>query len=109
MDNEIIVEKIEQIVAGEFPVVTMPVTVKAGQNLKKGSLLSIDSATKKAVLASDAQPNYFGILTKDIDTTSGDVDMACIVTGEIFKEFLTVTSGHIVDTVALRNKSIFLR
>ena len=52
-DNEVIVEKIEQIVAGEFPVTTMPVLVKTGQTLKRGNLLSIDSATKKAVLASD--------------------------------------------------------
>lgn len=108
-DNEVIVEIIEQIVAGEFPVTTMPVLVKTGQTLKRGNLLSIDSVTKKAVLASDDQKDYFGVLIKDIDTTAGDLEINCIVTGELFKEFVTATTGHLIDLVSLRNKSIFLR
>lgn len=109
MDNQILNEDKKRLVAGVFPIVTQTVTVKAGAKILKDSLVSIDSATKKAVLASETQKDYFGILTSDVDATATDKTATVMVTGEFFEEGIIVTAGHVIDKIATRNKSLFIK
>ena len=109
MDNQILNEEPKVLIAGVFPIVTQTVKVKAGAKLLKDSLVSIDSASKKAVLASDDQKDYFGILTAEVDATLADKTATVMVTGEFFEDGLIVTENHVIDKIVARNKSLFIK
>lgn len=109
MDNQILTEEKIVLIAGTFPIITQEVTIKTGENLKKDTLVSIDSVSKKAVISSDTQKDYFGILTADVDATGGDKIATVMVTGEFFGDAIKATDGHIIDRIIARNKSIFIK
>ena len=109
MDNTILTEEIKNLVAGVFPIVTQTVTVKSGAKLLKDSLVSIDSVSNKAVLASDTQKDYFGILTAEVDATTADKEATVMVTGEFFGEAIVVTAEHVIDKIVARNKTLFIK
>ncbi|MBN1469422.1 MAG: hypothetical protein JW924_11920 [Fusobacteriaceae bacterium] len=109
MDNTILTEERKKLVAGVFPIVTQTVTVKSGAKLLKDSLVSIDSVSKKAVLASNAQKDYFGILTAEVDATTTDKEATVMVTGEFFEEGIIVTEDHVIDKMVARNKTLFIK
>lgn len=107
--NEIFEETREDISAGTFQVIVQPMTLKSGAVYKKNSLIAIDSVSKKGVLASDTQKDYFGILTQEIDATVADEIGDCMVTGEFHEDGIVVTTDHVIDSVVLRNRSIFIK
>lgn len=109
MDNTILTEERKKLVAGVFPIVTQTVTVKSGDKLLKDSLVSIDSVSNKAVLASDTQKDYFGILTAEVDATTADKEATVMVTGEFFGEAIVVTAEHVIDKIIARNKTLFIK
>ena len=109
MDNQILNEERKILVAGVFPIVTQTVTIKSGAKLLKDSLVSIDSVTKKAVLASDGQKDYFGILTTEVDATTAGKEATVMVTGEFFEEGIIVTENHVIDKIVARNKTLFIK
>lgn len=108
-DNQIFQEVREDLDAGLFPRVVQQLTLKSGEIYKKNSLIAIDSVSKKGVLAADNQKDYFGILIKEVDATSTDEIGDCMVSGEFFRDAIAVTTNHVIDSVVLRNRSIFIK
>lgn len=108
MDNFIMNEEKKYLVAGTFPVVTQEVVIKAGEVLEKDTLISI-GADGKAVICSNAEEDYFGVLTSRIDATTGDKMGTVMVTGEFFEEYIKVSEGYKINKIKARNKSIFIK
>lgn len=108
-DNQVFDEVRDDISAGTFQVVVQPLTLTSGAVYKKNSLIAINSVSKKGVLASDTEKDYFGILTKEVDATGADEIGDCMVTGEFYEDGIVVTTGHVIESVVLRNRSIFIK
>ncbi len=128
----------DNLLAGNrHPVDVCHVVIKAGENLKRGSLLEEDStepgkyvlrgtlAAKKTeqpksqsetsetetekTEAADPQPEY--ILADDVDATEEDTVGMAYRTGEFAENMLIVKEGYDItenDRKALRNAGIFL-
>jgi len=90
------------------------VVLIAGQNLKRGALLGMITASKKTTLSLAAsadgseQPDL--ILAHDVDASAGDVEAMAYYTGTFNSKALTIGAGHTVASVfeALRVKGIYL-
>lgn len=105
----------DNLFAGDFPVATDTVTIASGQNLKRGAVLGMVTATGKYVLsvatAEDGSEEPVVILAEDIDATGGDVTAPVYLTGQFNARALTLGEGHTTDSVkaALRPLSIFIK
>ena len=104
--------------AGDFPVVTRNITVKAGQKLSYGSVMGRVTADGKYVLCSkgagDGSQDPQGILTENIDATDGDKTAVIYLSGQFNGNYMTaggsyVTNGVITEELRdqLRKLSIF--
>lgn len=109
MENEVLEEIREDISAGTFQVIVMPLTLTSGTVYAKNSLIAINSVSGKGVLAADTEKDYFGILTKEVDATGADEIGDCMVTGEFFADGIVATADHVIDSTILRNRSIFIK
>jgi len=91
----------DNLFSGDFPIVTEEVTVESGQNLERGSVLGIVTATGKAKIvdstATDGSQDPKSVLADDVDATGGDVVSLHYLTGEFNQNELTVGG---TDTVA---------
>jgi hypothetical protein len=91
-----------------------PVTLLAGQNLKRGALLGKVTASGKYVLslaaAADGSQVPVAILVEDIDASAGDKAALAYTRGDFNAQALTLGAGHTVASVkaALANLGIFL-
>lgn len=113
--------KYNNLIAGEFPVVTEKVTIASGEGeLKKGTILGVVTASGKyaAADATDTGNDATGtatpkaVLLQDVDTTSADVE-GCLVafTGEFNSAALVAKTGSTVAGFkeSLRALSIFVK
>lgn len=86
--------------------------IKAGQNLKRGTLLEEDTEAGKYVIRgtnTDAEPEY--ILADDVDATAEDTVGTAYRSGEFAENALIVKEEYEItekDRKALRNAGIFL-
>lgn len=105
--------------AGDFPMISRPVTILTGQNLKRGAVLGVVTASGKYVLsasaASDGSQAPIAVLAADVDTTTvaGDQVAPAYFTGEFADLMMTFGTGHTQATVdlafATRGQPIFIR
>ena len=91
------------LVITDHPVVTRPVTVASGNNLKRGALVGKITASKKVVLslsaASDGSEKPYGVLMEDVDATDGDKAGRVYRLAGIDETLVTFGAGHTADTV----------
>jgi len=91
-----------------------PVTVLTGQNLKAGALLGKITASGKYVLsasaASDGSQTPVAILVHDADATAGDVASLAYTRGDFKSSAITLGTGHTLASVkaGLADRGIFL-
>jgi hypothetical protein len=105
--------------AGDFPMISRPVTILTGQNLKRGAVLGVVTASGKYVLsasaAGDGSQTPKAILAADVDTTTvaGDQVAPAYFTGEFGDLMMTFGTGHTQATVdaafAASGQPIFIR
>jgi hypothetical protein len=103
------------LVAGEYPRIERIVTIAAGANLSKGSVIGRITADGKFVLSatasSDGSQVPDAILAEAADATSIDMQAVVYFSGEFNENALVLGTGHTLDSIRtpLRAKSIFLR
>lgn len=103
----------DNLIAGSrHPLDICQVVIKAGQNLKRGTLLEEDTEAGKYVIRgtnTDAEPEY--ILADDVDATAEDTVGTAYRSGEFAKNALIVKEKYEItekDRKTLRNAGIFL-
>ena len=99
------------LMAGDFPVNTKSVTLKAGTNYVRGSVLmglTAGDAGKFGLVTTDANAKY--ILLEDMDATAADKSAVVAITGQFNSNKLTLGSGATLAgvTAALEPLSIFV-
>jgi len=105
----------DNLIAGDFPVVTDTITIAAGQVLQRGAVLGKITASGKYVLsdagATDGSQTPVAILAEDVDASSGDKEATVYLTGEFNVRRITFGNGHTAATVkdALRQVGIFIK
>ena len=106
----------DNLIAGDFPLVTEGVTILDGEVLTRGSLLGRITATGKYVLSlsgsSDGSQVPRAILIdKDVEPSGSDQEAGVYITGEFADGEVIFGTGHDADSVRdeLREKSIFLK
>lgn len=105
----------DDILAGDFPVVTESVTIATGQNLVRGTVLGKITSGGKYVkslsASSDGSQTPDAILLEDCDATSADKVAPVALSGEFNQNALTIGTGHTAASIkaGLRAKSIFLK
>jgi len=106
----------DNLIAGDFPVVTISVTIVAGANLTRGSVLGKITASGKYALsasaAGDGSETPEAILLEDAAAASADVTNTPVaLTGEYNNNKVILGTGHTVASIfaGLRNKGIFLK
>lgn len=101
----------DNLLCGEFDIVTKQVIIKAGQNLVRGTILEAltgaDAGKYKAV-QTDANALY--VLVEDVDATAGDKVTGAYITGQFNAQRVTLGVGATLAGVraALEPRSVFL-
>lgn len=103
--------------AGDFPMISRPVIILSGQNLKRGAVLGVVTASGKYTLsasaASDGSQAPKAILAEDVNAAAGDTVGPAYFTGEFGDLMMTFGTGHTQATVdaafAASGQPIFIR
>jgi hypothetical protein len=104
----------DKLIAGDFPIRTIDVTIAAGQNLIRGALLGKITASGKYVLsvaaAGDGSQTPVAILAEDVDATAGDKAGIAYISGDFNANELSYGAGHTQESVrpGLRDLNIYL-
>jgi hypothetical protein len=107
--------KPHNLLAGEYPRIERLVTIAAGADLAKGTVLGRITANGKfklsASASSDGSQTPDAILAEKANAASADAQAIVYFSGEFNENALTLGAGHTLDSIriALRAKSIFLR
>jgi hypothetical protein len=100
--------------AGDYPIHGLKVTLVTGQNLTRGALLGVITASGKFTLsasaAADGSQTPNAILAEDVDASAGDKDAMVYISGDFNQDALTYGAGHTAASVreGLRNLNIYL-
>lgn len=104
----------DNLVADASTLLAQPITLAAGQNLKRGSVLGKITVGSKHTLSlaasNDGSQVPDVILAEDTDASAGDVGTIAYVRGDFLRDCVTLGAGHTAVGVseALRDKGIFL-
>ena len=104
----------DNLIAGDFPIVTDGVTIVTGETLVRGSLLGKVTATGKYKLslsaAVDGSQTPVAIASEAVDASAADVITTVYKSGEFNQNQITFGTGHTAASVkaALRALCIFL-
>lgn len=105
----------DNLLAGDFPIVTGTVTIASGQVLPRGAVLGTVTATGKHLLcdtaAVDGSQDPTHILAEDVDASLADVEGISYLTGEFNEEQISLGGATVAADVrsALRALAIFLQ
>ncbi|MCD8139316.1 MAG: head decoration protein [Planctomycetaceae bacterium] len=76
----------QNILAGDFPRSTLPVTLTAGRKYAAGAVVGKATSDSRCTLVdsskSDGTENVYGVLLHDVDATDGDALGVISLTGE---------------------------
>ncbi len=103
------------LLAGDFPLRFMTVTIESGQVQSAGAVLGEVSASEEyklsASAAGDGSETPTVVLWEDVDATEGTVEAEVLLCGDLRADKLTIGTGHDVASVrkALRTYSLFVR
>ena len=104
----------DALIAGDFPIRTLKVTISSGQNLQRGALLGKITSGGEYILslsaASDGSQTPVAILAEDVDATGGDAEGIVYVAGDFNQDAITYGASHTAASVrdGLRNLGIYL-
>lgn len=104
----------DALIAGDFPVRTEKATIISGQNLQRGALLGVITASGKYNLslsaAGDGSNTPRAILAEDVDASGGDKEAIVYVSGDFNQDAITYGTGHTAASVkaGLRDFNIYL-
>lgn len=105
----------DNLVAGDFPMISEGATIASGQNLTRGAVLGKVTASGKYVLSAsaavDGSQTPVAVLLQDTDASGGDKGAPIATTGEFNERALTLGAGHTLASIkdGLHDRSIFLR
>ena len=105
----------ENLIAGEFPLVTEYVTITGGTELNAGAVMGQQLADGlyrwSDAAATDGSQIPEAILAVNVDTQEGDVRAPVYKTGEFNRLALVLGPGHTLESITtnLRLRSIFLK
>lgn len=105
----------DRLIAGDNPVVTRSITLVSGQNLARGSVVGIITASGKYTLAAAALSNGAqtpnAILAEDVDASAGDKTTLVYEKGTFNEGAITIGAGLTLASIreGLRGKGIFLK
>jgi len=107
----------DNLIAGDFPLVTGDGTILSGQNLVRGAVLAKDSANDNKLVAvnsassTESIKSPVAVLATDVDASAGDAVGPLFLAGEFNENALTFGGTDTADTHrdALRDLSIFLK
>lgn len=102
------------LIAGDFPIVTQAVTIAAGQTLSAGAVLGRIQANGRYVLstatANDGSEAPMVVLAQPINTTNGEEEAVCYLSGQFNTKAVLLGAGHTTESVShpLRILNIYL-
>jgi hypothetical protein len=107
----------DNLLGGDFPRVTDSGTLISGQNLTRGAVLGLITASQKYTLslsaAGDGSEVPCAVLAYDTNASAGDKKAPIYQTGEFNQDALVFGTGHSKTTAAtrkaLRERGIFLK
>jgi hypothetical protein len=105
----------DNLLAGEYPRVARLVTIAAGEDLSKGSVLGrITESGKFKLSASDSKDGSErpdAILAEAALAASQEIQAVVYFSGEFNENALTLGKGHTLENIRadLRTKNIYLR
>lgn len=106
----------DNLIAGDFPLRTIDVTILSGEVRTRGALLGKITASSKyklsASAAGDGSQTPAGILAIDVDASGGDVvGVPVYVSGDFNERAVVFGTGHTADSVreALHARGIHLQ
>lgn len=106
----------DNLIAGEYPLVTDIVTILEGEVLTRGTCLGkITTGGKHVIVNSagtdDGRRAPVAILAEDIDATDGDVQATVYLSGAFNQNAVTFGGTDTADThrAALRDLNIYLK
>ena len=105
----------DNLIAGDYPLVTGEAVIESGQNLSRGALLGKVAATDKFKLcdsaAADGSENPQGILAEDIDASAADQISTYYLAGEFNEAAIIFGGSDDADThrAVLRDLNIYLK
>ena len=107
----------DNLIAGDFPLVTGDGTILTGQNLKRGTVLAKDSANSNKLVPVDSASatasiqSPVAVLADDVDASEADAVGPLYLSGEFSESALIFGGTDTVDTHrdALRDLSIFVK
>jgi len=105
----------DNLLAGDFPLVTDAEILVTGQNLVRGAVLGKITASSKRTLsvlaAGDGSEIPYAVLSGDTDATAGDAPCVAYKTGQFSEGALALGAGHTAATIkdGLRDRGIYLQ
>ncbi len=91
------------LLVSDVPVITRNITIASGQNLKRGAVLGVITASDKYVLsaaaAADGSEVPSLVLAFDVDASAADVVAAAYASGAFDSTKLILGAGHTAATV----------
>ncbi|WP_321367944.1 head decoration protein [uncultured Desulfuromusa sp.] len=107
----------DNLIAGDFPLVTGDGTILTGQTLVRGTVLAKDSGNDNKLVIVDSASGTASIqapvavLAQDVDASAGDAVAPLYLAGEFTERSLTFGGTDTADTHrdALRDLSIFIK
>lgn len=104
----------DRLIASDFPLLTVSITLISGQDLSRGAVLGKITASGKHTLsddgAADGSETPDLILAEDTDASGGDVATIAYARGEFDENEITLGGAHTADSIreGLRAKGIHL-
>lgn len=105
----------DNLIAGDFPLKGVEITLLSGQNQVRGALLGRITASGKYILslsgAGDGSEVPAAILSEDTDASGADKKTVAYIKGEFNQNKMVFGTAHTADSVrvALQEKGIILR
>jgi hypothetical protein len=106
----------DNLIAGSnMQLITRSITLLSGQNVVRGAVLGIVTASGKYALSASAASNGTqtpkAIAAEDSDASGGDKTLLVYIAGEFNENEITLGTGHTVSSIreGLRDNGIFLK
>ncbi|MGG5811464.1 head decoration protein [Falsiroseomonas sp. CW058] len=106
----------DRLIAGLTQIVTRPETLLSGQNLARGAVVGLITASGKITLsasaAGDGSQVPYGVLADDCNASGGDLaNCPVILAGEVNDNALILGAGHTLASIraGLRDRGIYLK
>lgn len=103
----------DNLISGDYPIVTESITLAAGQNLKRGAVLGRQTSghyVLSSATATDGSEQPIAVLAEDVDATNSETVGVCYLSGQFNATALTIGDGLTSESIKhpLRLLNIYL-